>query len=62
MKVIHIPTDTEIREERKKQYLAKWPIEAQLEAISEAAMGRTGKREAMLADFAWIRESLPYLS
>ena len=45
---------------RKDAYLHKWPVEKQLEAITEAANGRTEKIDRMAADFAAIRDSLPY--
>lgn len=61
MRVIHVPMREEVREERKRQYLRAWPVEAQLEAISEAAAGRPEKQKQMMADFQRIRESLPYL-
>ena len=62
MRAVHVPVEDEIREERKRQYLKAWPIEAQLEALSEAAAGRPEKQERMMADFQAIRGSLPYLS
>lgn len=60
MKIIHRPSDAEIRKHRQSAYLAKWPPEKQLEAHGEAAAGRPEKLNAMIADFAVIRESFPY--
>ncbi|MCC8185018.1 hypothetical protein [Cloacibacillus porcorum] len=60
MKIIHRPSDDEIRKYRQAAYLAKWPLEKQLEAHGEAAAGRLEKLAAMTADFASIREALPY--
>ena len=45
---------------RKEAYLRLWPVEKQLEAITEAANGRAEKIDRMAADFAAIRDSLPY--
>ncbi len=60
MRVIYISSHEEISEQRKKNYLNAWPIEKQLEAYSEALLGRTEKQEQMLKDFAEIREALPF--
>lgn len=43
---------------RKEQYLKHWPIEKQMEAHAEAAMGRPEKLDNMLSDFAKIRETI----
>lgn len=60
MKVTHIPTPEEIRERRRTEYLTQWPVERQLEALSEAAMGRPEKLEQMKRDLSDIREVLPF--
>ena len=60
MRVIHIPTPEEIRERRKREYLARWPVERQLEALSEAAMGRPEKLDEMKQGLLAIREALPF--
>ena len=60
MKVIYRPSNNDIRKERKKRYLEKWPIEKQLEAFSEAFAGRNEKTEELLKDFADIRKALPF--
>ena len=60
MRVVHIPTREEVQEERRRRYLAAWPVEKQMEALAEALAGRTEKWEKMLEDFASIREALPF--
>jgi len=60
MKVIHVPSPEEIRERRRAEYLTRWPVERQLEALSEATMGRPEKLEQMKRDLLEIREALPY--
>ena len=60
MKVQHIPSPEEIRERRKREYLARWPAERQLEALSEAAMGRPEKLDEMKQGLLEIREALPF--
>ena len=60
MRVRHIPTPEEIRERRKREYLARWPVERQLEALSEAAMGRPEKLDEMRRGLLEIREALPF--
>ena len=61
MKVQHIPTPEEIRERRKREYLARWPVERQLEALSEAAMGRPALLDEMKRGLLEIREALPFV-
>ena len=60
MRVIHTPTREEVREERRRRYLAAWPVEKQMEALTEAQAGRVEKQEKMLEDFASIRKVLPF--
>lgn len=60
MKVRHRPSDDEVRRRRQTEYLARWPVDKQLEAHSEAAAGRPEKLAAMTADFAAIRKSFPF--
>lgn len=60
MRIVYIASHNEISEQRKKLYLNAWPIEKQLEAYSEALVGRPEKQEQMLKDFAEIREALPF--
>ena len=61
MKVTHVPTPEEIRERRKREYLARWPVERQLEALSEAAMGRPELLDEMRRGLLEIREALPFV-
>ncbi|EHL65467.1 hypothetical protein [Cloacibacillus evryensis] len=60
MKVEHSPSKKEVQSRRKDEYLRAWPIAKQLEALSEAAAGRSGKLAAMTADFDAIRLKLPF--
>ena len=61
MKVTHVPSPEEIRERRKREYLARWPVERQLEALSEAARGRPEKLVEMRRGLLEIREALPFV-
>ena len=60
MKVTHNPPDDEVRERRKKAYLARYPVEIQLEAITEASLGRPDKLNELVRGLSEIRESLPF--
>ena len=60
MKVVYVPSVDEIRERRKAEYLAHFPIERQIEALTEAAAGRTERLEELLRGLAEIREALPF--
>lgn len=60
MRVVHVPTREEVREERRRRYLAAWPVERQMEALTEAIDGRAEKQKQMLEDFAVIRKALPF--
>lgn len=60
MKIKYIPTDKEVKDARKKEYLSQYPIEIQLEALTEAAMGRTAKLDELVKGLSDIRESLPF--
>ena len=51
-----------MREMRRRRYLEEWPVERQLEAITEAEAGRPEKLQEMTRGFATIRESLPFTS
>lgn len=59
MKVRIVPTESEIRERRKAAYLARYPIEAQLEAYAENAAGRPEKLNEMLAGIKDVKEKIP---
>ena len=60
MKIAYKRTRERTSRLRQDAYLRLWPVEKQLEAITEAANGRTEKIDRMAADFAAIRDSLPY--
>lgn len=60
MRVFHNPSDAEVKRRRQEEYLRCWPIEQQLEALSEALDGRPQKVDQMTADFAAIRQAFPY--
>ena len=60
MRVTHIPGDDEVRAERKRLYIEKWPVEKQMEAHAEHAAGRPEKLNGMMEDFAEIRGALPF--
>jgi len=61
MKIKYKPTSVEVRKKRKAEYLSKYPIEIQLEALTEAAQGRPEKLNELLQGLAEIRESLPFV-
>lgn len=60
MKIVKTRTREEIARLRERRYLALWPAAQQLEALHDAQNGRPGKLARMQADFAAIREELPY--
>ncbi len=60
MKINYKPTSAEVRKKRKEEYLSQYPIEIQLEALTEAAMGRTAKLDELVKGLSDIRESLPF--
>ena len=60
MKISYKPTAEEVKMKRKEEYLQQYPIEIQLEALTEAAMGRTTKLDALVKGLSDIRESLPF--
>ena len=60
MKIDYRPTPEEVRRRRKDRYLSDYPIETQIEALTEAAMGRPDKLNELLQGLAEIRESLPF--
>jgi hypothetical protein len=60
MKIKYKPTSAEVRKNRKEEYLSQYPIEIQLEALTEAAMGRTAKLDELVKGLSDIRESLPF--
>ena len=60
MKIAYKRSREKTQQLRQDAYLRLWPVEKQLEAITEAANGRTEKIDRMAADFTAIRDSLPY--
>ena len=60
MKISYKPTAEEVKKKRKERYLSDYSIEAQLEALTEAAMGRTAKLDELVKGLSDIRESLPF--
>ena len=60
MKIKYKPTSAEVRKKRKAEYLSKYPIEIQLEALTESAQGRPEKLNELLQGLVEIRESLPF--
>ena len=60
MKLTYRPTKAKVQEDRKKAYLKNCPIEVQLEALTEAAMGRPEKLNTLIERLAEIKSQLPY--
>jgi len=60
MKINYRPTPDEVRRRRKDRYLSDYPIETQIEALTEAAMGRPEKLNELMQGLAEIRGALPY--
>lgn len=60
MKISYSPTSAEVRKKRKEEYLQQYPIEIQLEALTEAAMGNKKKLKELVKGLSDIRESLPF--
>ena len=60
MKIAYKPTPEEVRKNRQKKYLERYPVERQLEALTEAAQGRPEKLNELMQGLAEIREALPY--
>ena len=60
MKIKYKPSKEETKRKRKEKYLSDYPIDTQLEALTEAAMGRTAKLDELVKGLSDIRESLPF--
>ena len=60
MKINYKPTSAEVRKKRKEEYLSQYPVEIQLEALTEAAMGDKTKLKELVKGLSNIRESLPF--
>ena len=59
MKIKYIPTDKEVKDSRKEEYLTSLPIAEQLEALMENAMGRPEKLNAIASKIQKIKEKHP---
>jgi hypothetical protein len=62
LKIQHKPSPEEVRRRRAQEYRARFPVETQLEALTEAAQGRPEKLEKLKKGLSEIRESLPFCS
>ena len=60
MKIAYKPTPEEVRKKRKEKYLSVYPVERQLEALTEAAQGRPEKLNELMQGLAEIRGALPF--
>ena len=60
MKIAYNPTPDEVRKKRQKKYLERFPVDAQLEALTEAASGRPEKLNELMQGLAEIRRALPF--
>ena len=60
MKIAYKPTPEEVRKNRQREYLERYPVERQLEALTEAAQGRPEKLNELMQGLAEIRGALPY--
>jgi len=60
VKIEYKPTPEEVRKKRQKEYLERYPVEKQLEALTEAAQGRPDKLNELMRALAEIRGALPY--
>ncbi len=45
--------------QRKEAILEKWPVDKQLEAITESSLGRPEKMGALLTDIEAIKSAIP---
>ena len=60
MKIAYKPTPGEVRKKRQKEYLERFPVEVQLEALTEASSGRPEKLDELMQGLAEIRGALPF--
>jgi len=60
MKIKYKPSKEETKRKRKEKYLLYYPIEIQLEALTEAAMGDKTKLKELIKGLSYLRESLPF--
>lgn len=61
MKIRYEPTHEEVRKKRQEEYLKQFPVEVQLEALTEAAMGRGDKLDKLVEGLAEIRKANPHI-
>ena len=61
MKIAYKPTPEEVRKKRQNYYLELFPVERQLEALTEAAQGRPEKLNELMQGLAEIRGALPFV-
>ena len=59
MKIKYIPSEKEVKDARREEYLTSLPIEEQLEALMENAMGRPEKLNAIASKIQKIKEKHP---
>ena len=59
MKIRYIPTDKEVKDARKEEYLTSLPIAEQLEALIENAIGRPEKLNAIASKIQKIKAKYP---
>lgn len=52
-------SDDTVRAVRRGAYLSAWPIEAQLEALTDASNGDDTKLKRLMADIAKIKDTYP---
>ncbi len=60
MKIVYKPTPEDVRKKRKAEYLQRFPVDAQLEALTEAASGRPEKLNELMQGLAEIHGALPF--
>lgn len=60
MKITKLRPRDEVAALRRAAYLQAWPLSRQFEAMQDRDNGRPEKWQAMMADFARIRQDLPY--
>ena len=60
MRIEYRPTPEEVRKKRQTEYLQRFPVDVQLEALTEAAQGRPEKLNELMQGLAEIRGALPY--
>lgn len=59
MKLTYSPTPEELSEFRRAGYLKAWPVEAQLEALTDAASGRPEKLARLLDALKAVKDLYP---